>query len=670
GTGGGHAPSVFLVGDPKQSIYRFRRAEPQVFIAAQRFIRDGLHGDVLCCDHTRRNAPAVICAVNQVMGTAMQNGEYAAFRPHTTGSVEAGGLRRLPQIPPVRQTGQADDRQESAWRDSLTTAQTTAEDDLHAQEARQAAQWVADAVQRGTRPADIMVLARTRVALTPMLEALRQHGVPALLAEKTTLIETCEVQDVVALLDVLVSPQHNLSLARVLKSPILGWSDEDLIPLAVEARQRPDTTWWDVLQGESEPLARPPAWRSAALRLVQWQAWVSQLPPHDALQAIYGDCDLLERYAATVPAHLREAVMNNLQALLGVALDVGGGRFATPYGLVRRLRAGHGEARAPASPDVVRLLTIHGAKGLEADTVVMLDTAPGATRKESMAVLVDWPGESARPARVVFLASEARPPACVAGVLQREQAERSREELNALYVAMTRARHALVLSAIEPRHANAPTWWSRLLALAEEVPPTRTQVTKVAVPPPDTVGMPFQIKTLKNPITGSAHIAIQNVADESSSEVARVGQAMHRLLQWGRTDTASSAAAAREFRLPPTLRGQAQQAAQSILSGDGAWAWDATQLNWQGNEVDLHFEGALLRIDRLVQRMNADGSRTWWVLDHKSSTHPHDDAVLIAQLTRYRRAVTALLADGDDTQVRAAFLTADGRMVEPQWQTA
>jgi ATP-dependent helicase/nuclease subunit A len=55
---GGQAPSVFIVGDPKQSIYRFRRAEPQVFRAAQQFVVEGLGGDLLSCDHTHRNAPA------------------------------------------------------------------------------------------------------------------------------------------------------------------------------------------------------------------------------------------------------------------------------------------------------------------------------------------------------------------------------------------------------------------------------------------------------------------------------------------------------------------------------------------------------------------------------------------------------------------------------------
>ena len=72
------APSVFLVGDPKQSIYRFRRAEPQVFRAAQAFVVRALGGDLLSCDHTRRNSLAVVGVVNAAMGQAREADGYEA----------------------------------------------------------------------------------------------------------------------------------------------------------------------------------------------------------------------------------------------------------------------------------------------------------------------------------------------------------------------------------------------------------------------------------------------------------------------------------------------------------------------------------------------------------------------------------------------------------------
>ncbi|MEQ1660499.1 MAG: UvrD-helicase domain-containing protein, partial [Hylemonella sp.] len=99
GSGGGAlAPRLFIVGDPKQSIYRFRRAEPQVFKAAKAFVRE-LGGELLSCDHTRRNAPAVLALVNQAMGEAQAQKDYEGFRAHTTESQETGSVRALPQIP-------------------------------------------------------------------------------------------------------------------------------------------------------------------------------------------------------------------------------------------------------------------------------------------------------------------------------------------------------------------------------------------------------------------------------------------------------------------------------------------------------------------------------------------------------------------------------------------
>ena len=729
GSGGGaSAPSVFIVGDPKQSIYRFRRAEPQVFKAAQAFVRDGLGGDLLSCDHTRRNATQIIATVNAAMGAARDADGYEGFREHTTSSDESGRVCKLPPIPrdagdslgdsPGHSLGEgeadggidlyASASLEARWRDSLTTPRELPEETLRTLEARQAAAWIARQIapddasgngsEPGLKPQDIMVLSRKRSGLAPLQDELRALHIAAQIGEKTELIDCCEVQDIVALLDVLVSPQHDLSLARVLKSPLFGLGDDALVQLAVLQQQATSPLAHNALHDVTHQALHPTPpipWlillhkaeltmhdgRGLEAVFTLWKGWIDTLPPHDALQAIYGDGDVLARFAIAAPAAQRDAVLANLRALLGVSLQLGGGRYATPYALVRALKAGGVQAPAAVAENAVRLLTIHGAKGLEAHTVLLLDTDTAPRKADTMGVLVDWPGESAWPRKFVFLASESHPPACAVETLAVETAERQREELNALYVALTRARNTLAISSITPYRQSDQSWWARLSGLAsdaEDHAPVNSSFNSALKSAPGSVAAPnerpnsrpnaapasgpglFYLKELPPAPVGIAQEAIKNeaVSGAVDSASARRGQAMHRLLEWGSASTANLHAAMREFDLNPKQGGEAADMAQRILQGEGAWAWDTARVRWQGNEVDLNYQGASLRLDRLVQRSDTG---EWWVLDYKSPHAPQDDPALVKQLLDYRDAVRAIFPGA---AVRAAFLTGAGRLVE------
>lgn len=653
---GGDGPSVFIVGDPKQSIYRFRRAEPQVFEAAQRFIERDLQGDRLSCDHTHRNAPAVLAAVNTVMQAAQQDGMYTGFRAHTTQSRDAGSVLALPAI--TRPDEKAVAAEELAWRDSLTVPRELPEERLVTLECRQAAAWIAARLRAGLRPQQVMVLARRRERLAVMEDELRALHIPAQQPEKTDLCEAPEVQDLAALLDVLVSPGHDLSLARALKSPLFGCGDEALVALATRARAAgadgPPRAWFELLQQDGTLPAPLP---EAAATLKRWQRWVQALPPHDALQAIYDDGDVLARFARCASAPLRAGVLANLQALLGTALQVGGGRYLTPYAFVRALKAGGLRGPAVAAEGVVRLLTVHGAKGLEASVVLLLDTDNAPSRPETMGALCEWPGEAPAPWRFAFLASETRPPACSADALRVEQAARAREELNALYVAMTRAESELVISSVAPLGAAAvPTWWERLLPCATPLPaPDAAQALDDAAR-----SDAFTLHVVPGSRPAAALEWLRPPAPEGSAQ-SRLGEAMHRLLETWQPRAGLGPAQLREvernFALDAAAAQQAAAMAQRILHGEGAWAWDPAQVDWQANEVELHFAGELLRLDRLVRRRD---TAEWWVLDFKSAARPERDPELVAQMRRYRDAVSAAW---QGATVRTAFLTAQGTMV-------
>ncbi|MDM9241429.1 hypothetical protein, partial [Klebsiella pneumoniae] len=103
-----------------------------------------------------------------------------------------------------------------------------------------------------------------------------------------------------------------------------------------------------------------------------------------------------------------------------------------------------------------------------------------AQKAETMGVLVDWPGELPAPRRFVFLASESSPPPSAADALAAEQVERQREEINTLYVAMTRARHCLALSCVRASQSAPGSWWNRVAPLASDVPEPPAAVAPAA----------------------------------------------------------------------------------------------------------------------------------------------------------------------------------------------
>ncbi len=629
GSGGGqNRPSLFIVGDPKQSIYRFRRAEPRVFAAAQSFMQDTFDATLLSCDHTRRNAAGVLDVVNAAMMNAQQANEYKGFRPHTTESAAAGSALCLPMI----QRGEE------------------SELSLKEREAEQAANWIA-AHGEGK---SVMVLSRTHEPLSLIQHALQKHGVQAAKLEKNDLSDVPAVQDVLALLQFLVSTHSQLDLARALKSHIFAWTDMQLMQLrAKQLAALPDKkSWFDLLDDGIQA------------QLSRWQAWMQQLPPHDALQAIYDDGDVLNKYLAAMPSGIRLSSHAALEALLSAALQTGGGRFLSAYAFVRAMRAKVQSIKAPAvgaQASAVQLLTVHGAKGLEADVVLLLASDPEARKLQSMTALIDWQPEHSAPQKFVFLLSESNPPACAKVLLDEELRAREVEEINTLYVATTRARQTLVLSASASHHPNPKSVWHRLQALCTPVaaPPAgglrangvSETGAKQSVRIEPALMLPLNALTLP-PTSASSK-------DEDSNLAAQKGKALHRLLQWQSAGSAELAAVMLEFSVTKNDAQIVAKRAELMLSGEAAWLWDTAKIDWQANEYELVHEGRVLRIDRLVK---ARDTQMWWVIDFKSAANPERSLGLRVQLASYVQAVSDVMRIPKN-QIRAAFVTGEGNLI-------
>jgi len=302
----------------------------------------------------------------------------------------------------------------------------------------------------------------------------------------------------------------------------------------------------------------------------------------------------------------------------------------------------------------------------------MVDTDPEPSRKDSYALMVDWPESDERPRRCAFIRSQSNPPPSLAASLDDDRDADQREELNALYVALTRAREQLVFSRTQPRGQVADSWWQRLAGSGAIDP---EQVWQVVLPEPISAarvsaGEPVSrlaLPTVAARSEGSLPIKTQV---EMSSSQQLLGQVVHRVLEWltplplgQRTlDRIERAvvAAGKSLQLEAGQHGAALHLVNTILSAPSLQAWlDPAQLAWAGNEVTLHHQGQVLRIDRLVA-VDKDGGRQWWVLDYKLQHRPQALEAYKAQMAGYVAAVSSLQAG---EPVRAAFITGAGEWI-------
>lgn len=652
GASGQRPPALFIVGDPKQSIYRFRRAEPRVFAAAQRFVAEAFDGQRLACDHTRRNAPQVLEVLNHVFAAAGRAGRFDGFRPHTTDVAAAAGdgASHLPLV--LRAERRKGAALQPGWRDSLTTPRREPDEILREREAGAVADAIVAAIAAGQSPGGIMVLSRRRDALGAVAQALQGHHIPYLAAEELRLDESPEALDLIAVLDVLASPRHRLSLAQTLRSPLFGASDDDLIVLATAAGDTGD--WWAALTRgaqASATLAR------AATLLNRWQAAAHELPPHDLLARIVHEGELRQRLVARVPPERRAQALEAVDAVLAQALVLDAGRYATPYAFVRALKRRPITFATAARADAVQLLTVHGAKGLEADLVFIVDAAPEPRNTDTASLLVDWPVHLEHPARCAFVYSEAACAPSLRPLLADEVAAREREEYNGLYVAMTRARRRLVLSATEPGKASrgGPSWW-------EQVQP---HVPAWFAPAGGVLPVPrAAVRLGLVPQLPADRRAPPAEAAEPSTPATRLGQAVHRTLEWATAETAAAAldelaaGAAAEFGAAATE--VARIAAAILANPSAARFFRSPDIAWAGNEVALMLDGEPQRIDRLV-RLHGPGGPVWWILDYKLQHRPQAVEAYREQLRRYRMALSRA-QPGEP--VRSALIGGDGEVFE------
>jgi ATP-dependent helicase/nuclease subunit A len=673
----GSRPSVFLVGDPKQSIYRFRRAEPRLFqIAAASLMRD-FAAARLEQDTSRRSAPAVIQAVNRVFAAQPA---FDGFRAHGWHhDAQEGAIVLLPLAegsadPHPSPLPEGEGVNALLLRNPLEKPLQEDEDVRHDREAAKLAEkitaivghWQVDDEKLGPRPAayrDIMLLVRSRTWLATYERALRAARIPYLSSRQGGLLDTLECSDLVALLEFLVTPFADLKLAQVLRSPLFGCDDTDLMLLA----HGEESSWWQRLKALPEELLTQPL-KLARERLASWQEIADRLPVHDLLDRIYFEGEVLQRYGMAVPQAMIAAVQANLHAFIELALNMDSGRYPSLAHFIDEVAA---LRRAPEqeSPDegligdgsdALRILTVHGAKGLEAPIVWLLDANAAPRNESGYRILVDWPPEAVAPRHFSLLSRKAELDRAREHYVEAEAAHARRENLNLLYVAMTRAKQALIVSGCASGKAG-DSWYQKIQAGLQDAGLDFALSPAAAAPGANMAAERVRRVQDRLPVppTGRRDASRRNAA-------RRHGIQLHALLEG--LDTGRSLAEQKEAL---QLRLGLDDPAFELLWAEAVELLQAPRLR-RFFDPELHLSaynelsyqggnGETRRIDRLVEFADSV-----WILDYKTTASKDADYSMLAavyrpQMQDYQKAMASVFPG---KSIRCALIFPGATLIE------
>ncbi|WP_263768767.1 UvrD-helicase domain-containing protein [Propionivibrio soli] len=667
-------PVIFMVGDPKQSIYRFRRAEPRLFGVAADFLEREYNAVRCAQDTTRRNAQAIVDVVNALfLGVP----EFSPFREQ--GSL-AGPLPGRVELLPLCGKGDAPEIEErETLRNPLLEPDTEPEDLRIQQEAAALATklgeivghtgqpWLIDerradgqSYRRPARYGDIMLLVRARTSLASYEKALAAASIPFDAGSRGGLLTSLEARDVVALLEFLVMPEGDLNLAHALRSPLFGCRDDELLILA----ERREGSWWRRLVAVAASDDAPPRLARAARLLGDWLQASDRLPAHDLLDRIFHQGEVVERYRLAAPESSRAGVEANLRAMIALALDIDGGRYPSLPRFIDELRdlrdadvndaPDEGAIDGQAAGDGrVRILTIHGAKGLEAPIVWLLGANGVPRAQEAWDLLVDWPPEDSAPRHVSFYGCKEDRGAARQAMFEQEAAAAKREELNLLYVAITRARQVFFASGIENARDSDETPYRRLEAAVRKL----GGATAYGDEWPRAIGEPAGERAASEPSPAPA-MPVVGERRETPDAAERFGILLHALLERRTGGNAQHGWWRKMGFSDPEYQRVVPVAERLLQAAPLQRFFDPTRFRRAWNEVELTSAvGEVRRIDRLVEFDDEI-----WVLDYKSS---HGDTSRIAdyreQVTAYCRTVSEVFPD---RKARGMLVFSDASLVE------
>ncbi|MXO72396.1 double-strand break repair helicase AddA [Altererythrobacter buctensis] len=474
--------TLFVVGDYKQAIFRFQGTSPENFaqakaryaelldVRAQNVARARLPLDArrlvdVGLDQSFRTAQDVLNVVNDAI-TAIGPETFGLREvpPPHVGDANRPGLVTLWR--PVLAVEEDEEAAEDGGEEGTETWLSAPERRMADRIAAQVRRWMDHGFplvkgrHRNAGPGDVMVLVRKRRELAGLIVArLYAAGVPVAGVDRLRLGAPLAVKDLMAALRFAAQPGDSLSLAALLVSPVFGWSQQDLLDLG----WREKGSLWDHLRGSAHPQA------AAAVAMLGDLLAIADFEPPQALLhwMLVGPWQA----RAKLTARLGQEANDPIDELLNAALAFSAGYTPSLAGFLHWFDAGEGELKREAGEGggLVRVMTVHGSKGLQAPIVILADATgdPAKGRGVSLELAEELPGGGGVPVPLPPLRKEEKQ-GRIAEEEEKARAAELEEHWRLLYVAMTRAEEALFIGGALGKREKEPaadSWYARLAPL-------------------------------------------------------------------------------------------------------------------------------------------------------------------------------------------------------------
>lgn len=670
--------TIFVVGDKKQSIYSFQGADPREFDRMKQHfgselskVNDTLYE--LPLEHSFRSSPAILSLVDQVFTGELSQGlekevHHVAFKSDMPGRVDLW--------PPVEPSDQKADP-DAKWFDPVDRKGARHHNVLLAE---QVAKSIQALIQGETLPVevgrtgtferrpitegDILVLVQQRDMLfEEIIRACKALSLNIAGADRLRIGGELAVKDLSALLNFLALPEDDLSLAAALRSPLFGWTEQDLFSVA---HDRPKHTylWQSLRESKTHP--------ETLEMLNDLRAQADFLRPYDLIERILIRHDGRQRLLGRLGTEAEDGI----DALLSQALAYEQADTPSLTGFLSWLETEDIEIKRQmdSQGDRIRVMTVHGAKGLEAPIVILPDT-----RKRSNQIRSDLlkHGDT-----VFWKPKSDQVPQAIADIMDEMLQRQIEEKRRLLYVALTRAESWLIVCAAGDVGDESQSWYRMIeqglqtSGAVEHTHPTgeglrlshmdwaagelRQYAPEMvtAVPAPDlaVLKMPTHVEGSLSPSKlGGAKAVAGEVSDRSEEESLEYGNLVHYLLEHLANSTPSDRQKQAQQMLDMADSEFEHDQSSIIQACLGVLSNDALSHLFQSNscaEVPITANIPELggrRINGIIDRLVVTNDEVL-IVDFKSNRIIPDRAEtvplgIVRQLATYQSAVSQLYPD-------------------------